>query len=247
MEVMKRNNEGSVELENVAMEIKIPRDRLALSILANNQFCHGADFRENGWVYINGEKSHKWFTKLYNDQTLDVNIWEPILKDVPTLENRYARMKDRYDKFFEEVFRPAFDKVVEVGRAHAKPTHQYREYQGKTWWLYTTHQYIKDQSSISFDWVEDQKNPENHEIGQTYYELDRKLRQYSRYKSKFKTALTESIKRMLAKMPPIKEDITLKLVINDKIFWYVSCRTHNFYEWKKVAWPEDQMQELIIV
>ena len=246
MEVMKRNDEGEVALNDNEARIKIPKDRLALSLLANNRVADGFDFKENGWVYVKGQRSHKWFTKIYSDQTLDVNIWEPILRNVSALERRYARMKERYDNFLNGEFRAAFERVVKVGRAHAKPTHKFTHHNDYTWWLYTTHLY-ENRHSISFDWVKKPEKPENFEIGQAYYELDRKLTRYSRYKSKFRTALAESIKRLLAKNAPNEENITLKLVINNKIFWYLSYRQQKYIGWKKIAWPEDHVQELIII
>jgi len=247
MEVMKRNEKGEVDLPDVDMQIRIPKDKLALSLFANNRIGHGFHFREDGWVYVEGERSHKWFTQIHSNQGgVNVNVWEPILKNVSLIEKRYSRMKKRYDRFLNEVFRPVFEKLGAVGRAHAKPTHKFDHYKDLDWWLYTTHPY-EDTHSVGFEWVKRPNKPENLEIGQAYYELDKRLMQYSRYKSKFRTALAESIKRLLAKNAPKEENITLKLVINDKIFWYLSYKQHRYLGWKKIAWPEDQVKQLIVV
>ena len=235
---MRRNEEGIVTLPGCT--VKIPRDMSMLAVLGVNKPTDRSEYKEDGWVYIAGKQVKKWFQKLDG-----VMIWGPVLKDVSKLEARMWKIRKRWEKYGKKVWRPAFNKVVEVKEAHAKTTHL----KDSSWWLYTSRSYINAKEfSVGFDWVDPPAKPKNHGIGQAYYEANNKLMRYGGYVYKFTKALETAIERYLMKQyGPEKNGVTMHLVINGRNYWYISYHpnSHALW-WKKVSWPETEMIEAVL-
>jgi hypothetical protein len=222
------------------ISLKIPKNETALAILASNPqgIVNGASFEEDGWIYIDGKRIKKWFTTISSDSWSGrTRIWEPILKDVASLEQRYQRMRERRNKFWYEKFVPAFKAVVEKQIAYAQPTRA----PGK-WW-----KYYSGGESIGFDWLDEKPaNPENLDIGQHYYEMDRRMMRYRRYFHKFRIALERAIGNILRDNKPDKDNLILRLTINGRSYWYVSGYNGYTHIWTKMAWPEDEIIEVTV-
>lgn len=242
--IMERNKEGEVTLPNAS--IKIPKNMTALSMLAMNRVVDHGEYREDGWIYVNDKRIKKWFQRIYPEHGSNTLIWLPVLKDIPKLEARMWRMRERYNRYANEAWRPAYNRVVEVKQAHAKPTF----HKDKGWWLYTSRIYQNDQYSIGFDWV-DEDEPEtiiNQTIGQAYYDADHKLTQYGHYLFCFRGVLEAAINKLLREgYPPKNMGTTLRLIVNNRNYWYISCSYPggNLY-WNKVSWPDADMEEIIL-
>jgi hypothetical protein len=241
---MKRNSEGKVTIGDKV--VSIPRNELALSMFGINPVFDRAEYGEDGWIYIDNKPVKKWFKDCYSPDgsSRGVRIWHPILSDIPTLEARKWRMKERKDRFYHEVWRPLYDLLVKVGEAHAKPTHKFKS--EKKWWLYKTYE-CEDTHHIGFDWVDTPAKPKNVEIGQRYYELDRRIMRYYGYINLFDIVLGLAIHKFLRmEHPPQAAGVSLRLVLNGRNYWYVSGYVGHAIDWVKVNWPESPIIEIVM-
>lgn len=237
--IINRDENGLVESGSTSCEI--PQDMSMLDVLGNNPMIDLATYAKDGWVYVNGNRVRKWFQRWDR-----INVWPPVFEDVVTLEARRWKVFQKVNKFYYETWKPLFDELAEVGQAHAKPNHKYKG--DKKWWLYKSRfEELYKSNYLSFDWVDEPETKLNLEIGQKYYNVDRKMRRYYGYAGKFRTILTEAINRYLSDKCKAKKDgITLKLVINGRIYWYTSVMSIVGFKWEKVSWPDDNMIEVVL-
>jgi len=223
----------------VGMNVKIPTDRSALSVLTtNNNIVDGAQFNKDSWIYVNGKKWRKWFITVGGTR-----IWEPILYDIPKLENRYYSVKGKREYFIENKWKPLVEKMLEAGGAHVKPV---GNFDGEpSWWLYKVRSdgHTPPQRYVSFDWVNTPEHPKNVDLGRTYYLLEQQLSRYGSYLYKFKRVLERAIEQYLENEHKISRDgVYIKLNINDRLYWYRTVRErYNTIRWVKLAWPEDKI------
>jgi len=242
---IERNEEGVVSVDGKPFA-QVPRDRSMLAVIDADPFAYGdsvVKYDNDGWIYVDGRPERKWFTSVEQ-----IKVWGPVLEDIASLEARFHRMKTKADSFFMNAWQPAYNRVIEAGKAHAKPTHVYEGYRGKTWWEYKSVKYINEEKPLlSFDWVEKPKDPINHDLGQLYYETDQRMNRYYKYTGLFRTVLERALEMMLRENRPINEMQSLKLDINGRLFWYVAFRwPSGVLEWKKIAWPGDEVIEMKI-
>jgi len=236
--VIERNAEGVVKAGDVSCII--PKGESMLAVLGVNPMINCGVYAEDGWIYVNGDRVKKWFRKFEH-----ITIWPPVLKDLVMLERRRSAIKEKVNNYYNNVWQPIFEEMVAAGQAHAIPTHKYQG--GKCWWLYTSHVYQGKGYSIGFDWVDEPAKRINHELGQRYYNMERKLHRYYGYAGMFHTILKQAIDEYLRKnFPPEKDGITLKLILNGRIYWYTSYTTQYRPEWKKVAWTEAEIMEITL-
>lgn len=243
--IMERNSSGEVNIEG--KRVTIPRDELALSMFAANPVLDRAEYRKDGLIYINDKPVKKWFKDCYapDGNSKGVRIWPPVLSDIATLEARRWRVKERTDRFYNEVFKPVYDAIIKAGEAHARPTHKFNGDQ--KWWRYYRNDYPSEQPTISWDWVDDPDEPKNYEIGQHYYDIDHQLIRYYGYMGSFNTVLEAAIHKYLwREHKPDMASTTLRLILNGRDYWYVSGYIGCSIEWVKVSWVGSPMIEIII-
>jgi hypothetical protein len=240
---MKTENKDGIISVNGKKISEIPQGISMLSVFDANPFLVDSKYDDDGWIYSKGDRLRKWYTKAYSDGGSCVMVWGPVLRNPPAIEARYHAIKQKADNFFWKVWRPTYDKVIEVGKAHAKPTHAGSNGE---WWMYTANKWVNHEPTLGFDWLD--KAPDNlinHDIGQSHYDSDRKMHRYYKYVHLFRLALYRSIKLMLDRQPPKKENVTLKLTMNGRSFWYTSVEySDKYFEWKKLVWPEDELIEV---
>lgn len=243
--IMERDSAGKVDI--AGMSVTIPQGELALSMLATNPVFDRAEYRTDGWIYVDNKPVRKWFRDCYSPDgnSRGIRIWEPILSDIAALEARRWRMKERADRFYNELWRPAYDAVIDAEEAHAKPTHKFTG--EKKWWRYYCTDYVNGSTALSWDWVDDPGKPKNYEVGQRYYDLDRQMTRYYGYVSRFTIVLEAAIHRHLRKKhSPNMVGTTLRLILNGRDYWYVSGYVGHSIEWIKVSWSGSQMIEVIM-
>jgi hypothetical protein len=204
------------------------------------QYLHpGEENRADGWIYKKGKPDRKWF-----DQIQGIWIWEPKLKNIPALEEKYWKMVQYARKFHEECWHPAAQALIAVGEAHAQIDHQYVG-QIPPWWLYKAN----EEGSIGFEWVDEPENPINLKIGQAFYQLENKAKQVYGRKWKFKVVFERALEKWIFKevgYPKCGEQ-TLRVTINNRIYWFCSrLNRHGIAVWEKLAWAEDHVEDLTI-
>jgi len=243
--IMERNSKGEVNIGGA--RVTIPRDELALNMFNDNPVFDGGDYRKDGWIYVDDKPVRKWFRDCYSPDgnSSGVRIWEPVLSGIAALEARRWQVKERVDRFYNEVFSPAYDAIIEAGVAHAKPTHKFTG--EKKWWRYYRTKYINGPPALSWDWVDTPDEPKNYEIGQRYYNIDRQQDRYYGYLGRFTIVLEAAIHKYLRKEhKPDMAGTTLRLVLNDRDYWYVSGYVGHSIEWLKVNWSGSPMIEIFM-
>lgn len=236
--IIERNCDGVVKAGNTTCEI--PQDMSMLAVLGNNPMIHSAKYKEDGWIYVDDKRVQKWFRRWDR-----INVWPPVLEDVAALEDRRWKVLQKTNEFYAKTWKPVFDEMIQAGKAHAKPTHNYVG--DRQWWLYRVSDFDERYLTrfISFDWVDEPEEKLNQELGQKYYEIDRQLERYYKYSGLFRTILGVAIDHHLRdNYPPERDGITLKFVINGRVYWYNSVMGHCRAEWRKASWPETEMIEL---
>jgi len=225
--------------------IQVPSDTSALSILSMNKAIDKAVFAKDGWVYVDKIRVKKWHVMLGEN---NVRVWEPKLDDVSTLEIKYVNVRRKAEKFWHEKYVPAMNALIKANGAHAKPTHAKEENcrDGETWWLYTIHEYVNESPSIGFDWVKEPRKKKNLDIGQEYYEVERKYFRMCGYVAKFRNVLDLAIIRFLNKHVDKEENKLMEIEINKKIYLYICQRERYATVIKKLAWPEDKVEKITI-
>jgi len=176
---------------------------------------------------------------------------------VSEVEKRYLRVFDVYKQFYTKRWRPAFDAVVKAKQAHAKPSHKHTcmgkiEPDGtvcECWWLYKG--YINDWgTSIGFDWVAKPKKPKNLKVGQAYYDVDQRSNIVHGRKLRFGAVLDSMIIGELYKQLPHPNKSGPKIVrviVNDRVYWYQTISYHHGgLIWSRLAWPEDELQGVVL-
>lgn len=235
--LMSRNAKGVVKVGKTSC--KIPLDKSMLSIFATgaNAMIKNGHYKEDGWIYVGKKKVKKWFSRWEN-----LRVWEPVLNDVAALERRYQRVLDFRKKEHETKFDPIFEKLAKVEKAHAQPTHKYTG--DRQWWIWR----VSDSpygKCYGFDWVDEPETPLHHDIGQKFYEVDRRMHDIGKRVWAFRIILERAIEKYLMDnhKPEIKDEGTVfQLILNGRTYWYICCVENAYAFWKQEAWPGDKMK-----
>lgn len=225
---------GNVVTDADGMTSTIPSDVSMLSIFARNPFFNEGDYREDGFIYVDGKPVKKWFKKIE-----DVTIWFPILDGARKLQDRFYKVKQVYTDYLKNEYAEVCKQLLKVKKAHAYVTH---EFDGTyaPWWLYKVSKW-GDHEGISFDWVDTPKNPINLDIGNAYYKADQRLMQIGARVHKFRSILHYAIKAEAYKIKGESGDI-LQLKVGDKTYWFEFGR----FAWEKMVFPEDNLKTVEI-
>lgn len=186
----------------------IPQDISALSILVTNGFTPDGEYINDGYIYVDGKPVKKWFKTIG-----DVKVWFPIMEDVKRLQQRYNLVRARYFHYTQKYNSPAFDAIMKAGQAHTKITHDFSgDY--PPWWLYKA-----SLGGISFDWVDEPKEPINLDIGTTYYHTSQRLEELGRRAFRFKVILMEAINSKIYEVEGDWGDL-LQVKVLTNVYWF---------------------------
>jgi len=201
------------------MTATLPGDMSALSLLAHNGFVPGGDYREDGYIYINGSPIRKWYKNIEA-----VKTWFPILNDIKKLQRRYNVVQKAYHDYWQKYGLPAYKAVMKVGKAHAKITHEFKgDY--PPWWLYSA-----SESGISWDWVGEPKKPVHPVIGTRYYKTSQRFQQLGGRVHIFRSVLLRAIRD---KVYDIKGSYgkLLQVKVLDSVYWF----QHGRHTWELIT------------
>lgn len=168
---------------------------------------------------------------------------------------RYQKVRKAQVLFHRDYWCPAFEAVVRVKQAHAKPSHKHTCAGGgtgpcKCWWLYKGRTDEYHGGLMGFDWVEEPKHFKNLKIGQKFYDLDQRMNTLLSRKCKFAAVLDGMIcKALYQKLPHPNSSgpKTLRVWINGETYWYHTEHMHaGGLIWKRLAWPEDELDEITL-
>ena len=214
--------------------IKIPRNRLALSILADNQLPPSNEplvFAEDGWIKTNkGNKVKKW-TTIRNG----IRIWEPKLKDIPKLEALYWKNYQIQQQYHDEgEWRIVWDIIKETCPKGKELLLFIEKHPDNGWCYYNVHNDPHYGWSFSFDWLESNQRydlslanqkPVNIELGLRFQKAEKREGILNNRKLKCKAAFDMAMENKLRTMRPKNMSECgqlLKITINKRDYWYVA-------------------------
>ena len=244
---IERNAKGEVR-EDGKLIAKIPQTQsMFAAVCRRDGFVMNGDYSvDENWVYRDGKIVRKQLHEVFGDNWNGgggVYVWYPSYRETANLEARYWEQVETVQKFYEDVWNPAFNAVMKVRIAHAKINHEF-EGDVDPWWKYNA-----SKTGISFDWVKTPKTPKNLKIGQHYYEVDRYSSTVYARRSKFQIALESRLKEELdartgsysgcfkvGDFNRIGEAICF--VINNRKYWYhIEQNQHGTLTWQILCWP----------
>jgi hypothetical protein len=187
--------------------ITIPADRSILNF-TSNKFFDGALFAKDGYIYSNGMRIKRWTSYIYN--TL---IWEPHLKDINHLEERYHFHLQNYEKKALSKWRKWFEKY---------PNQSFRGYLKNNEVLFTI-----DRVGVTWSYSEWKKEhrsdintiPFNEDAVTEYFLLENMIKKYSRRHQLYQKIFIYAVQNELHTGQWKQEDL-LHLFINDREYWF---------------------------
>lgn len=236
---------GSV-LDIGGRTMKIPPNTLALAYLSCNKFVEGGEARDDGYVHYFGQPIKKWFGMAGNPDGESVRIWLPKIDSVIQLENLWRSAEEKRRRHVNAEWNNATSNLMKAKEAHAKISHKY-EGDLPPWWLYDANRH-----GISFKWCKDEpKDPINLEIGQEYYDSERRLTQLTRRVNLIKNVLDVSLNKRLRLTKPNVEGELLKLIVNRRNYWFIATNVRDFLDvklrWKRIQAPLTLQERVVEV
>src|SRR3989304_1469292 len=147
------NKAGDVTIHGEAgiVSLQIPSDRSILGVLANNQVFSGDEFRDDYWVYREGQRIRKWFG---SDRNIAL-FWPPQIDRLNHIELLYRKALVRQEAHYRRL--NDFMNEVLCGKdevaLYAEPTHDYHS-EKKMLLKYTVRRTGPASWSYSFNWCE---------------------------------------------------------------------------------------------
>ena len=225
LKIAERNKSGKVSIltnDGQVATAKVPPDRSMLSVIGVSGIVNGAEYKNDGWVYLNNKPIHKWHV-MHNG----IRLWEPRLKDLPTLYRQWKQTKTANEKAWDNiiiVLRKLWGnhKVGNAVRAHAIPVHGFKkESNTDPWWEYRIENYNGEGLSFSFSWLD--KKPKqvlNPILGQKLYELEHRWFYITNKRlSKVQQIFFEAMRKSL---PTATENKVISLQFENDSFWFYS-------------------------
>lgn len=104
-----RNSDGVVSDGNIS--VTIPKDRSFLSVLnGKNVIDNGSSFNEDGYIYRDGIRIRKWFTRIRDHKGY---IWHPKLDDIVYCEAKFHKMSQYRDNWYKANWSTVFNNMPE--------------------------------------------------------------------------------------------------------------------------------------
>lgn len=232
------------------IEIKIPTDRSALSVLGNSSNTRdiqwGDEYNKDGYIYRDGARLRKWFSNRHGWN----HLWLPIEDQPARLEAVYHKLLLRSEIRWAKI-KVILQQVVDSGEtsnfhgkqvacAHAAVTHD----STPGWWVY--HAYPSTFSgSLGYtnNWCDEPVEKINQELGQQLYKLE-----FMRFHflGGIKLILHEAIEKYIRKNMPLPkyqvEDDKYDIVLNGRSYVYrAHLNQYGGVEIEKVFWPGDRV------
>jgi hypothetical protein len=137
---------------------------------------------------------------------------------------------------------------------HCKPTHEYKTLSNETWWAYDYHDSGKPYGwSYSFNWVEEPKEKQNHDLGQALYEADQKSEKYSGRVFVLQEFLKRELRVYLLTLYPYKwldenqfSEKLVKFTLQGDEYWYKigHARKSGVPVWENFIWQSNKTEEI---
>lgn len=232
-----RNESGlvSIETEDGQVSATIPKTRSMIGMLATNGLVNGGEYKEDGFIYMNGVPVRKWHGRFDGHR-----LWEPKLKDLASLYRLHKKAANKNDAQWAKV-RGVLDELTKTCDvndkiiAHALPTHHHSG-NANDWWEYQVHKSAEG-VSFSFQWTSGKpKKLRNEALGQRLYEYERRwwdttCKRVGLTRTIFYAALRQSL-------PTASENKIQTLQFEDDNYcFYTEMNNYGQWSWKMFDGP----------
>lgn len=160
-----RNSDGLTNINN-EISVTVPKNRSFLGVLnEKNIFNDGDSFDEDGYVYQNGTRLRKWFTKIRDHKGY---IWHPKLDDIVYCESKFHKISNYRDNWYKINWPTVFSNIPE------KYYYFHNNSKNSGWKIIE-----KSKDGISTDWVntnEVEEDKINQQAGDLYEIYNKKSR-----------------------------------------------------------------------
>jgi hypothetical protein len=235
-----RDNEGSVNIGEV--NIKIPQGHMALGIIgcSSNRpaITDGAELKSDGWVYVEGKKTRRWFQSKRGIERL----WEPhtAYMEISKLEasrwKRWNWVRERNKPHWNYIIRELLNFGGGVRGMRYAPGEK-KEHEA--YWDCNP-----EGESYSWGWVSD-RNREfykdfsfNQELFDSLLYADKihdtNYRRYWVIKEYFELAIESYYHKFLSKTKEIGDARMILFKINEREYWFDFSKNI-----KRISYPED--------
>lgn len=155
--------------------------------------------------------------------------------DMTRVEALRWRLHQQLGRIWERCEALAKEILAKGGEAHARAS--------SGWRCYRTELAPTPDNPEWVTWldrrVEEPTLPVHLELGQPLHDLyEYAFRSSGRRRQLAEAALKHCIARHLALVEP-KAELSLRLRVNGRDYWYTSERFHHCFRWRKQLWPED--------
>jgi hypothetical protein len=174
-----------------------------------------------------------------------------------SLSRAYKKAQAQEDKWNKSVWLPLCgsieslsvdDKVI----LHAKPTHNYKKCDDRTWWEYTYDYSSNYGWGYSFDWIDEPEVKINHDLGQRLYEIDRYNNKFTKRLCVLKSLLQQYLIKLLyqtyGRECLAKYSMDNKLVkirVHGDEYWFcVTYNGHGIPVWDNFIWQNNNCEEI---
>lgn len=248
--ILERNKDGVAIIDGETI-IKVSPQRSILSY-ANSEFINGGYYADDGYIYdfegnhlLFGSTKRKHMQKAYSEEDR-VLVWEPIKEDLKKLEHRRWKILQAVKKFIKTIWKPAYNKILELNQAHAQVKHKYQG-EKDLWWLYSICDF-SGKKAITWDWVDKPNKPINLDIGNSYYYINKRLEDLLKRERKFNTAFRWALEEFTRKQEdPNGYNLNLKITINGRDYWFASVMQRSGkFSWDMRVFPENKTIEMEI-
>jgi len=207
-------------------KITLPANMLALTAINKyNTVVDGADFREDGYIYLNGERVDKWFYNFKGHK-----LWAGLSeKDLPRIEKIYYGAWLRAIRVWNE----CHTKIVDLLTSTDTPIcHIPNENNPNEWRVWHYH---PEDNSFSKTWCRE-GTPTNLEIGREVATIEERIYSVGKYHSLVLDIMNRFIHRILP--PPAESTKPLAVVtINGRSYYYTNRNHGRISEWSLLSQP----------
>lgn len=247
--IFERNAEGVVKMG--MMEIKIPSDKTALSMLNSaNHFSDGDVADIDGWIYSDGVRTKKWFSML-DGGSRDVRVWEPKLRNLALCERSRWKANKYSKKFYDKAWPFIFETMKQVSPfcCYADNT-----YMSKGWIIIDA-----SDRGVGWEWSQDEKGnscldkqpqnvPLNQEIGNLWFEYELRSKEVGFrswiFEKAFRRALDFKFGSTFANNHELR---AIHAIINGRDYWLRSPENrYSEYRVDIISYPEKTLRVEVV-
>jgi len=216
------------------VQIGLPTDVLALSVINEyNTVVDGAEFRKDGYVYLDGEQADKWFYSFKGHK-----LWAGLSEeDLPRVEKVYHRARQRAKR----VWNGCHARIVELITSTDSPVCHLPDGNNQNEWR--VWRYHPEDNTFSKTWCSEGM-PTNVEVGIEVAELEKRMYGAGRWASFVLDILNHFVSRILPHPTDTDESLAV-VVMNGRSYYYAKSDPGGVSGWSLLAHQDEVISSIV--